>query len=109
MNELMWLLNGKFSSLSVSFNEMHAGDYLSAQEYHDQTGTYGPTSDESLIDWVSEEERLNALKHNSVWIIQWYPDTPVGFHMVGASTFEAALDHAFEVADIDVPGVDDSN
>lgn len=33
---------------------------------------------------------MKAIRENSVWTIQWYPDTPVGFACVGASTFEAA-------------------
>jgi hypothetical protein len=29
--------------------------------------------------FVSEKERLKAVEANSVWKLQWYPDTPVGF------------------------------
>ena len=43
-------------------------------------------------DWVSLEEREKAHKTNELWTIQWYPDTPIGFFFLAASTLEALLD-----------------
>jgi hypothetical protein len=40
-------------------------------------------------DFVSEKEWLKAVKENSVWKLQWYPDTPIGFYIVCASTLDA--------------------
>lgn len=96
--ELMKLLNGKFSSLSISFNEDHACNYTTAQGWHDEWGFYGGGRSDDRIEWASEEERLKALRENSVWTIQWYPDTPVGFNCVGASTFEVAASFALSKA-----------
>jgi hypothetical protein len=28
-----------------------------------------------------------------VWILHWYPDTPVGFHSIGASSLDALKDY----------------
>ena len=39
-------------------------------------------------DFVSEEEWQKAIKDDSVWTLQWYPDTPIGFHMLYASSLE---------------------
>ena len=39
--------------------------------------------------FVSEKERLKAVETNSVWKLQWYPDTPIGFYVVCASTLDA--------------------
>lgn len=94
-SELLKLLKGKHSSLLIAFNDDHAPNYATAQEWHDKYGYYD-TSREDRISWVSEEERQKALRGNSVWTIQWYPDTPNGFYCVGASTFEAAAAHALD-------------
>lgn len=88
---LLTLLAGEYSSLTISFNEEHACNYTTAQGFADDYGMYSGDSKDS-ISWVSEDERIKALAANSVWTIQWYPHTPAGFHCVGASTLRAALD-----------------
>jgi hypothetical protein len=96
--DLLFLLNGKYSSLTVGFNDVHAPNYKTAQEYRDEYFAYGhPDEKNPLIEWASEEERMKALRENSVWTIQWYPKTPIGFHCVGASTFEAAAQFALSL------------
>lgn len=92
--ELISLLHGEFSSLVIGFNDDHAFNYATAQQWHDEWGGYGGGADTDRITWASEEERLKAIAENSVWTIQWYPDTPIGFHCVAASTFEAAARYA---------------
>lgn len=89
------LLNGPFSSLTIGYNDDHACNYVDAAGWADEFGGYLADEDDR-IDWVSEDERLKAIRENSVWTIQWYPNTPVGFNCVGASTFEAAARAALE-------------
>ena len=48
----------------------------------------------SLDCWASAEERRNSLDTGEIWELQWYPDTPVGFQKVAASTLEAVLEAA---------------
>lgn len=91
--ELRALLKGEHSSLTIGFNDDHACNYATAQEWHDEWGQYGGGADDDRIDWVSEEERQKAIANNSVWTCQWYPHTPVGFHCVGASSLDALLAH----------------
>jgi hypothetical protein len=88
MNEadLKKLLEGEFSSLSITFND-HAGNYCSAAQAID-LGLY------DHVDWVSDAEKQKARDNNSVWVIQWYPSTPVGFNAVAASSLDVCLDHA---------------
>jgi len=52
-----------------------------------------------LDDFVSQEDMIKCIETDDVWIIQWYPNTTVGFHTVCASTFELALKKAMEVDD----------
>lgn len=90
--DLLALLKGKYSSLTIGFNDDHACNYATAQEWHDEYGMYhGHGRNNCRIAWASEDERMKAIEGNAVWTIQWYPVTPVGFCCVGASTFEAAL------------------
>lgn len=97
--ELLILLKGEFSSLTIGFNEDHACNYATAQRYHDEWGQYGAGNNDARIKWVSEEERQKAIRENSVWTIQWYPNTPIGFNCVGASTFETAAKYALSMSD----------
>jgi len=78
------LLHGEFSSLSLTFNDAQACNYETAQQWFEQ----GLFDDD---EFVSDAEREKALRENSVWTLQWYPDTPAGFHKASASTLGALL------------------
>jgi hypothetical protein len=39
--------------------------------------------------WVSDEEHIKAIDEDSVWTLQWYPNTPIGSHTIAASSLEA--------------------
>ena len=43
-------------------------------------------------EWVSLEERQRAIKANEIWELYWNPDTPVGSHLLCASTLEALME-----------------
>lgn len=87
--KLRHLLKGEYSSLTIGFNDDHACNYATAQRFHDEWGAY--QGGNCRIDWVSEEERQKALNENSVWTLQWYPETPVGFNCIGASSLAALI------------------
>ena len=40
-------------------------------------------------DFVSPEELKKAIAEDSVWILHWYPDTPIGSYSILASSLEA--------------------
>lgn len=84
------LLRGEFSSLTISFNDF-ACNYVDARTAVEE----GIVPDDG---WVSDAERERALERNSIWEVQWYPDTPVGFNVVRASSIEAAVAGAMLVA-----------
>jgi len=48
-------------------------------------------------DKVNPDDRAAMLATDEVWVIQWYPDTPIGFHIVYAATLPRALERALEV------------
>lgn len=87
--DLRGLLNGEHSFLSIGFNDGHAPNYATAQKWHDECGFYGGGHGADVSEFVSEDERAEALRTNSVWSIQWYPETPVGFCDLKASSLPA--------------------
>lgn len=88
--KLRGLLKGEFSSLTISFNEQHASNYCDAKKFAEEYDHYGMSE-----DWISEEDRVAALAGNSVWSMQWYQDTPVGFYIKHASSLPKLLDAVF--------------
>ena len=43
-------------------------------------------------DWVTPEEKALAIAADEVWVLKWYPDTPVGFYRRVGSTLESVLE-----------------
>jgi hypothetical protein len=78
------LLRGEHSCFHLTFNDEHAINYMTAADYFERH----PDWDHG---WVSPEEREKAIANNSVWTLQWYPDTPVGFLLMRASTAAAVI------------------
>lgn len=44
--------------------------------------------------WVSEEQKKKAIETDDCWILQWYPNTPVGFCVLTAADLDVLLDRA---------------
>jgi hypothetical protein len=68
-------------SLHLTHNE-HLS-YYSTVEEEDRNGHW---------NWVSEAQRQLAIQRNEMWQIQWYPETPVGFHSLCAAELGALLE-----------------
>jgi hypothetical protein len=67
--------------------EHKCGLYLSHNEHKD---VYETIEQFYEIEWfVSSEEWEKALREDSVWVLHWYPDTPIGFHRICASSLDA--------------------
>ncbi len=45
-------------------------------------------------DWVCEEEKIFALAADEVWVLQWYPNTPIGFCKLAGYNLWAVLEAA---------------
>lgn len=41
--------------------------------------------------WVSVEQRDKAIATDSMWCLQWYPDTPIGFYRLFACDLDVLL------------------
>lgn len=81
---LDWLPEHK-ASLCLEHNE-HKSSYETIEEWAHFLGL----EDE---EWAAPEEREKAIREDSLWMLQWYPDTPIGFYRIAASSLEAIRDY----------------
>jgi hypothetical protein len=56
------------------------------KNYYEDVETWekGLAANGCPLEWINDEEREKAIKYDDVWVIQRYPDTPVGFHRLAA-------------------------
>ena len=80
MAELSWLPKHK-CELTLSHNE-HRNSYTDIESY---LACLDVTDDE----WLSPEDRAKAIETDELWHLQWYPDTPIGFRRLFASSLDA--------------------
>ena len=74
-----WLPEHK-CGLYLTHNE-HKDGYESVEEF---------IANRNLeLDFVSLKEIQKAIDEDSVWHLQWYPDTPIGSYSICASSLEA--------------------
>jgi len=80
------LLPAHKASLSITHNQ-HKDYYQSVEQLiSDPDGYYRE-------DRFPEGELAKCIATDEIWTVHWYPDTPVGFCVVHASTLEDALAH----------------
>ena len=53
------------------------------------------------VTFETAAERDTALAEDSLWVLQWYPDTPVGFLAVAAADPVTLIKFAWRVGDAD--------
>lgn len=70
-------------ALTIEHNE-HKNCYLTVAEFTEDLKV-----EES--DWLSPEDRQKSLDTGELWMVRWYPDTPVGSFWVWGSTLSACL------------------
>ena len=81
MSEPKWPIHG--ASLHIMHNEHKS--YYETVERALESGTY------DREDFPDDAEIQKAIELNSVWKIQWYPRTPIGFCVRCAATFERVI------------------
>ena len=62
----------------------HKAVYESVEDYLKGFG-------EEHTSFSSDEEKRLAIETDTIWELQWYPDTPVGFYCIGAASPEALM------------------
>ena len=83
-----WLITLKCNSLSLSRDDNHACNYMTAAQWIDaHAEDYADTDPQ-------EVERMKAT--NTIWQLQIYPNTPVGFNVWYGATADCVVRAAFE-------------
>lgn len=82
------MLKGEFSSLTISFNDMNAPNYMTVAQALEAGGL---PEEMWSSDFISDAEQQKAIDTNSWWSIQWYPLTPNCFCRISASTLTALV------------------
>lgn len=72
------------ASLTICHND-HKDIYESAEQW---------IVNNEWCDWKNDEDKQRAIATDSIWTIQWYPDTPVGFIAIAAPTLAELLEWA---------------
>jgi hypothetical protein len=70
------------AALFLTHNE-HKNYYEDAAKWIEEQG--------DLFDWQSDGHKRRAIETDSVWVLQWYPNTPVGFNAIAAPTLDELL------------------
>jgi hypothetical protein len=78
-----------------------AGLYLTHNQHKDYYETVEEHVEEymnmSKDDFVSLEDYQKCVDTDELWELQWYPETPIGFHKVNGSSLEIVLQKAMEI------------
>jgi len=66
-------------------HNQHRAYYLSVKDYIS-----------NRISWKDDEAKNRSITSGELWELQWYPETPVGFHHLAAPTLQELLELAKE-------------
>ena len=67
---------------------------------HNQHKDYYETVEQYFENpWMKdfEDEKKRCIEEDSIWELQWYPNTPIGSYKVVGTTFEEVLEKARKV------------
>lgn len=90
MDRFKWLATFKPNQLHLTRND-YASNYCTAKQWIED---YSATQ-----DWFKDEspEQIKAMiDTDTIWTLQIYPDTPVGFYKWNRATLEEVIDAAME-------------
>jgi hypothetical protein len=82
-----WLASLKCNSFSLGRDENHACNYMTAKQWIEET------CHEDFQD-VAPDELQRMKDTNTIWALQIYPHTPVGFNVWYGATAESVVDAA---------------
>ncbi len=83
-----WLVNLKANQVYLDRDGDHACNYMTASQWIDQNPDEFKGCSQSTIEAMKDT--------NTIWSLQIYPDTPVGFYMWYGPTAECVIDAARE-------------
>lgn len=81
-----WLANLKCNHFHLTRNDENAANYMTAEEWI--------ASEAGDFEDVPEEELAAMKATNTIWSLQIYPDTPIGFYVWLGATLDSVIDRA---------------
>ena len=81
----------KHEASLILWHNDHKSIYETVQESIDRE-SHGYTDD----CWVSPEQKQKSIDTGEHWMLQWYPNTPVGFCILSAADLDVLLKAARE-------------
>lgn len=80
------------ASLSLTHNE-HKDYYETVEKWEAGLKAAANADGAGPVEfgWVSVEQRQKAIETDSVWVLHWYPHTPVGFNRLFACDLDVLL------------------
>jgi hypothetical protein len=82
--------------MQMKFPEHKCGLHLAHNVHRDvyeSVEGYYPDAE----DFVSPEDWQKCIDTDDVWELQWYPDTPIGYHRVVGSSIELVMAEALRI------------
>jgi hypothetical protein len=75
-------------SLSIEHNP-NRDEYQTVEEWvTERHKREGDRTGICYFIWESPEHRQRAIDTNELWVMRWYPDTPIGFNEIAAPTLQ---------------------
>ena len=82
-----WLREQKFNQLILSHNEDASANYVSVKEWIEE---FAPKQ----LEHCDPLDIQKMKDENSIWQLQIYPHTPVGFYVFYAASLDSVIDAA---------------
>lgn len=83
----------------MNFPKHKCGLHLTHNQHRDyyQTLPQYLSDEHAQPSFKDASARQRAIDTGEIWELQWYPETPIGFHLVAAPTLDEVLAYALEV------------
>lgn len=82
----------------MKFPDHAAGLFLTHNEHKNYYRTVAQSIESADFgysdEWVSPEQKQKAIETDECWILQWYPNTPIGFNVLSAADLDVLLAEA---------------
>lgn len=75
----------------MTFPEHKCGLYLTHNEHRDNYEKIENYIKDNEIEFDSPEEKQKSIDSDEIWVLQWYPNTPVSFIYFAAASLEEVL------------------
>lgn len=85
----------KHISLTIEHNP-HRADYMAVETWMDYVTQSAMAGGFSVDETIRPEDRSEILRTQEIWVVSWYPQTPVGSREAISATLERALELAME-------------